>query len=386
MSQDLTSVSLQIGPSPQREYRELIEYAIDANALTLSDCFSAKVADPYGDRSTEINEGDPVSVIVSDPRVRGGAKVQILTGIITDVDEESADGTGTVWNLSGADLGWHIVNNCGPLWLSLNGLTFGKTMDKVLDPSWGFRTPTQLDNLNNRKISQGRAGILAARAPVDTFIPPICFESGDMIADKLITYARRAKHLVGVTVDGYLQIYRPDYTTESVGTLHYHKPSESTRKLNNVKRARIRKNIEGLYTDVTCVGSVVVESVLPDRYNPHAGNFRGHYSNPRALPFKRLLTFSDSDVGVDGPDIPQATARAEWKAKRGMFDSWTAEYHFRGHVMNGTFFAPDTMIAVEDTVHGIKGVYYVVARRFARSISGGTTTVLTLKKPNLLSA
>lgn len=386
MSTDLTSVSLQIGPAPQQEFRELIEYAIDANALTLSDCFSAKVANPYGARTKEINEGDPVSVVVSDPRVRGGAKVQILTGIITDVDEESADGTGTVWNLSGADLGWHIVNNCGPLWLSLSGLTFGKMMDKVLDPSWGFRTPTQLDNLNNRKISQGRQGILNARAPVDTFIPPICFESGDMIADKLITYARRAKHLVGVTVDGYLSIYRPDYTTESVGTLHYHKPSESTRALNNVKRARIRKSIEGLYTDVVCVGSVVVESVLPDRYNPHAGNFRGYFSDPSVLPFKRLLTFSDSDVGVDGPNIPQATARAEWKAKRGMFDSWTAEYTFRGHVINGTFFAPDTMIAVEDSVHGISGVYYVVARKFARSISGGTTTVLTLKKPNLLSA
>lgn len=386
MSEDLTSISLQIGPNPQNEFRDLVEYSIDSNALSLMDCFSAKVANAFGARTGEINEGDPVSVFASDPRVRGGAKVQILTGLVTDLDEDSDDKSGTTWNISGADLGWHIVNNCGPLFLTLNGLTFGKTIDKVLHPSWGFKTPAKLDNLNNRRLSQGRAGVLAGRAPVDTFIPPICFEAGDMIADKLITYARRARHLIGVTVDGYFTIYQPDYTTESVGTLHYHKPSESTRKLNNVKKARVRKSIEGLYTDVTCVGTVVVPSVLPDRYNPHAGNFKGIYQNTKVLPFRRFLSFSDGDVGVDGPGLKQATARAEWKAKRGIFDSWTAEYTYKGHVINGTYFAPDTMVGVDDTIHNVSGVYYLVSRRFVRSIQNGTTTMLALKKPNLLTA
>lgn len=389
MSEDLTSISLQIGPSPQQEFRDLVEYSIDANGLSLCDCFSVKVANPFGARTGAINVGDAVNVYASDPRVRGGAKVPLLSGgIITDLDEDSDGDAGTVWNISGADKGWHLVNDCGPLFKGLNGLTFGKMIDAVLHPSWGFGSPSRLDNLQNRRISQGRAAIAAARAPVDTFIPPICFEAGDMIADKLVTYARRAKHLVGVSVDGFLQIYQPDYSTESVGTLHYHKPSESTRKLNNVKRGRIRKNIDGLYTDVVCVGTVVLPEALPDRFNPHAGNFRGKYSDQTILPFRRFLSFSDGDVGVNGPgsDLQQATARAAWKAKRGLFDAWTAEYTYKGHVINGTFFAPDTMIGIDDTIHNVSGNHYVVARRLVRSKGQGTVTMLTLKKPNLLSA
>ena len=53
-----------------------------------------------------------------------------------------------------------------------------------------------------------------------------------------------------MTVDGYFVIYQPDYTTSSVGTIHYHKRSESTRKLNNTKSAKVRSSIEGLYTEM----------------------------------------------------------------------------------------------------------------------------------------
>lgn len=404
MAEDKTQISVQIGQPPPPggtqgsfvEYRDLVSYSIDSNVCTLADAFTLKIVNPAGVRTGEILPGDPVKIFAKDPRVSGGREAQLLTGIVVDITESSDDSGGTVWDISGADLGWHIVNNCGPLFKILNGLTFQKFMDEILDPSWGFRTPSKIDdNLRSRRISQGRAAVAAARAPVGTFIPPICFESGDMIADKLITYARRAKRLVNVTVDGYLQIFEPNYVTPADGVLHYHKTTESSRKLNNVKSARIRRSIEGVYTDVTCVGTVVVPSVLPNKYNPHAGTFKGFYQNASALPFKRLLTFSDGDVGVDGPNLPQATARAQWRGKRGLFDAFTAEYTFKGHVISpdgdlegrsGTFFAPDGILAVEDTVNKISGPHYLMARRFQRSPQGGTTTILTLKKPNLLSA
>jgi prophage tail gpP-like protein len=39
-----------------------------------------------------------------------------------------------------------------------------------------------------------------------------------------------------------------------------------------------------------------------------------------------------------------------------------------------------------DSVHGVHGPFYISARRFMRSLGGGTTTVLTFRKPGLLAA
>jgi prophage tail gpP-like protein len=301
---------------------------------------------------------------------------------VCDLDRVSDEQGGTVLTISGADLGWHLVNSCGPLFKSTMSINFAKLLELVIDPTWGF-SGVRTDNDTNRHLSQGRAGIAPPRSAVDVFIPPVCFEAGEMLADKLITYARRAKQLVNVSSDGYLQIFQPRYDTPIVGTLHYHRPTESTRRLNNVKGpVRTHESIDGIYTDVTCVGSVAVPSVLPSRFNPHAGTFQAKYSDPTQLPFRRLLTFQDSD------SMTQAFAndRVKQRFQRGQFDSWVSEYTAYGHVMGGTFFAADTMIAIDNTIDSVRGNFYVVARRFQRTKGGGTTTKLQLRKPNLLRA
>lgn len=392
MSTDLTSISLQVGPNPPLEFSDLVEYSIDSNVLTLADGFTAKVANPYGLRTGQISRGSKVTVYATDPRVSSGSQVPILLGLATSVRARSSGGSGTTWDIAGADLGWHIVENTGRLYLRLSGLTMGAFLQKALDPSWGIQGVIGSNTADvlflQGRLNQGRQAILNARAPVDTFIPPICFEPGDMISDKLVTYARRIKRLVGMTIDGYVKIYAPTYTGETVGTLHYHRPTESSRSLNNVDDADVSEDIEGVYTDVTCVGTVVVPSALPDRFNPHAGNFSGSYKDASQLPFRRYTSFADGDVGVNGPgtNLQQANARARWKALRGLFDAWTATYTVKGHVINGTYWAPDTMVAVNDTVHGLQGNYYIASRRFKRTLSQGTQTVLTLKMPNLLAA
>jgi prophage tail gpP-like protein len=125
-----------------------------------------------------------------------------------------------------------------------------------------------------------------------------------------------------------------------------------------------------------------VPSVLPSKDNPHAGTFRGEWSDDTALPFKRLLTFSDGDALTQA----RAANRAEWKAKRGKFDSWVGEYTAVGHSLGGVLFAADTMCGINDSVHNVHGPFYVSGRRFMRNLAVGTATALTVRKPNLLYA
>lgn len=380
MAKSTTEISALIG-KPAFEYRNILEYSIDSSVLTVSDNFELRVANPSGDHVTP-NRGDPIRLYASDPAVAGGAKTLLVLGIVVDIESVSDDEGGTTLSITGADLGWHLVNNCGPLFKSTMNITFARLLELVIDSSWGF-AGVRTDNDTNRFLNQGRAGIAPARSAVDVFIPPVCFEAGEMIADKLVTYARRAKQLVNVSSDGYLQIFQPRYDTPIVGTLHFHKPTETTRDLNNVKGpVRIRQSIDGVYTDVSCVGSVAIPSVLPDRFNPHAGTFQAKISDPSQLPFRRSLTFSDSDAMTQ----QFADDRVKWKFNRGLFDSWTAEYTAYGHVLGGTFFAADAMIAADDTVNGIRKNLYIASRRFKRSVRGGTTTSLQLRLPNLLRA
>jgi prophage tail gpP-like protein len=365
------------------EFTDIKSYTIDSNVLTLADTFEFQLANLDGAHSGDINEGDPVAVYIEDPAVNSGARILILMGLVTGIELVSDTSGGTTMTVSGADLGWHLVNNCGPLFKSLMGLTFQKFLDAILDSSWGFQLPSRTANDINRRLNQGRAGIAPGRSAVDTFIPPVCFEAGEMIADKLILYAQRVHQLVNVSSDGHLQIWTPRYDTPAAFTLHYHKSTEPERRLNNVKAPiRISRNINGLYTKVICVGTVAVPSVMPSPDNPHAGTFRGEWNDETALPFNRLLTFSDGDALT--PE--RAVNRAKWKANRGKFDSWIARYTAIGHSAGSALFAPDTMCGVNDTVHNVHGPYYISARRFMRSLGGGTTTLLTLRKPGLLAA
>ena len=101
-----------------------------------------------------------------------------------------------------------------------------------------------------------------------------------------------------------------------------------------------------------------------------------------ALPFKRQCSFSDGDqLRKDA-----ANARAEWKWKRGRYDSERHEYTVKGHSQNGIFWTPDTLVGVSNTVHNRSGKYYVSGVRFSRTQREGTTTQLTLHPSGFLSA
>lgn len=373
-----------------REYRNVKDYTYQSDVLSLADPFRVTLGSPDGDYGGTISEGSSVKVRMADPEVEGGTSVTKLTGIVTALEMSAARGTGTTLTVQGSDLGWHLVNNTAPLWFRLNRVSWKKLLEAVLDKSWGF-AGVRDENTTNTKLKLGRAGIQIFIQTTEhdfaAIIPPIQIEPGQMIADTLVHYAKLSKLLVNVSSDGYLQLFRPRevslaLSSPALYSFRHHSSESGDPTENNVESARLSRSLDGLYTEIVCVGTVVRKPLTENIDDPNRMKFRGEFKDTKALPFTRRLTFTDGEMLTRS----RATKRAEWRAKRGVFDSFTLEYVVTGHSQNGLFYEPDTICEVDDTVLGVKGYYYVSAVRYQRTMQAGTTTTLTIKKPNLLSA
>src|SRR5262249_46581459 len=145
---------------------------------------------------------------------------------------------------------------------------------------------------------------------------------------------------------------------------------------DNIERVTPSEAIDGLFTEVICVGTVVRPPEILDPRNPNEGHFRGTYRAPSTLPFVRRFTFADGDQLTK----QMANEGARWKAERGLFDSWQYVIQVKGHSHNGVFFEPDTFAEVNDSVNGVQGVLYVSAVRYSRDLRSGQTTTLTMRK------
>lgn len=381
-SQRLATVSVVIGGN---EYTKIAEYAYDTDVLQLGDPCSVRIPNPDGKLNGKIKLGDPLELYIAHPDVSGGRKTRKLKGLVTTRQVECTPDAGTMLTIGGADLGWHLLNNAAPLWFRLRGIRFKTLLERVLDDSWGF-AGVRTDNDTNRALKLGRAGaVQALSGSISALIPPIQVEPGEMIADLLILYARRARQLVNVSSDGYLQIWTPQSNPTALYSFYLH-AEPAQRSLNNIERATLYETIDSLYTDVICVGTVVLPPNMVSATNPNEGRFRGTYrapANARPLPFARRFTFSDGDQLTK----QLANDRARWKAERGLFDAWQYTCQVMGHVQNGVFFEPDTGADLHDAVNGVEGAYYVSAVRYAgRADPPGQTTTLTFRKTNLLRA
>lgn len=366
-----------------QEYSKILEYAYDTDVLQLGDPCSLRLANPKGELNGKIKLGDSLELYFSHPDVAGGRRVRKLKGLVTSRQVDCSD-SGTTLTVGGADLGWHLMNNAAPLWFRLRGIRFRTLLERVLDPSWGY-SGVRTDNDTNRALKLGRAGaVQALSGSISALIPPIQVEPGQMIADLLIYYARLARQLVNVSSDGYLQIWSPQPQPEPLYVFHLHAGPQ--RSVNNIERATLSETIDSLYTDVICVGTVVLPPNMADVKDPNAGRFRGTYRAPAdgtPLPFLRRFTFSDGDRLTK----QQAEDRARWRAERGLFDAWQYIAQVKGHVQNGLFYEPDTGSALHDSVNDVDGNYYVSAVRYAgKTEPPGQTTMITFRRAGLLRA
>lgn len=369
------------------EVPEVKEYTFSNDVLSLGDPTSVVVGDPNGKYKKKIAIGSTFELYMSDPNVDGGRRKRRLTGRVIKRQKGLTRDRGSFITLGAADIGWHLQSTPGPLWYQTKGKAWDLLLRDLLHASWKFQG-VDASNLLNRKLNQGRAGEVARIAQQYKQIPPpFQVEAGEMIAAKLIHYAKRERRLLNVSADGFLQIWVPDYQQQVSYRFYLHDDERRTK--NNIEEALLDESLDGHYSKVTCVGSIVnIAKSNPDSFNPNAGKVRGSFSPTKStIDFDRHWTFSDGDQ----TDRTLCQQRAKWMYQRGQFDAWTYTITVAGHVQFsgdvGLFYAPDTMAYVEDSVNDVEGRFYVSAVKYIRRRDErGSLTQLTLKKPDLLAA
>lgn len=392
---------------------ECRDHSYSATVLKLSDTFSVTIPAPGGKvrgadgKQVAVAEvammGAEVKLAVSDPNVQGGMRIDKLLGKVTGRRIQADATSGTVLQVTGADLGW-TLSSCGQVFRNIRGLKWEKWIARNLglvvgpsgatvrdDMGWGFRG-VRAGNLLNRTLRLGRAAVQSdwQQDTAPSLVEPVFqIEVGQTLDGMIIQFAKLDHYLVNVSSDGWLQYFQPHYDQKPLYSF-WHAPagSDAARK-NNVIRPVLDESADSLYTQVEC-WSTVIDTTANDQTDPNAGRYHGTYTNTGTLPFPRRYTFTDTEqMGQSRVD-----ARAKWQWQRGLFDSWTYSFEVVGHSQDGVPLVEDTMCELHDSVYGVDGLFYVSAVEYTRKLArpgldssgAGTRAKVTLKRPNLLAA
>jgi hypothetical protein len=388
------------------------DFCYTDDALTLSDSWSVTLPCPDGyatgldGRRVHIStfkEGALVKLREADPAVESGMKMPRLVGRLTSISDRNDPQSGFVVTLSGYDLGWHLTTGCGEVFQNYRGVKWNQWLNRVVlnaANGWGF-AGVRTGNLENVRTKIGtRAAINAAQfrgvrddgtPNYGAIQPRFQIEIGQSVGPIIIDTAKWERRLVNVSADGWLQIFSPRTSaSKALYTFDHHAADkDSIYPRNNVFNSSLTRSADGLYTVTQCWTSIVNRPLNEDTDNPNRGQYHGQYVDSAALPFTRRNTFSDSNqIGRR-----RAEVRAKWMHDRGVFDSWEYTFTTQGHSQNGIPFVSDTIASLNDSIRGIRGLFYVQrvkpVRRLASagiSTGAGTYAEITLKKPDLLSA
>jgi len=361
------------------------EWSITDDVLNLSDSASVAIANDDGEHSGKFDIGQRIEIEESDPAVANGRWVRHFTGRITAIESSSDVDSGSNILLTAMDLGWHLTSCHAKPLTNIKGIRFQRLLDLLIDPTWGFgQTNTERGNDLNRTLKHGRQVIVINHKPqLGAILPFIQVEPGQTPFEILKTYAAREGVLVNVSARGELVLFRPRYDTDPLYALQYHGSRDDQRRRNNiVGRPSVRKSIDGVYSEVECWSTVVIPPEVANTENPNE-MFRHSTvtASPNPLPFFRRQVVSDGEAINE----KLRTNRATWNLQMGLFNSTQYEAEFPAHSQGGAFFTSDTMIAMNDTIHGWTGAHYVQRVQRSLTLAGGQRTRLLLRKPGLLN-
>lgn len=374
-------------------------FSYSSDVQQIGDPFSVTVPDPRGIYRTKLKRGSRVEFALSSPSVNGGAATKKVTGIIVG-REVSVTSSGTVVALTGADLGWHLTNNDGPLWFNLRGEHIGhlaqgcihpdQVFDQTPDPKWGFGEvifSKVSDTLAKQGVRLGKLGVQLEQqgAPLVPLMR-IQIEPGQKLYDVLSMYARRFNVFVGVTAAGDLVLFAPNDDVEASYQFYCYDADDERASRNNIEDSglRLTEDITEVYTTVQCVGDLPLPDLadqLKAQDDVNATKFHGEVTDNTALPFLRQCVFGDGEAMDSG----QAQRRALWKMFMGLFNAHVITFTVRGHHQGGKWYEADTVASLDFPVIGIgPAPYYISAVRCDRD-AGGDKTHITCHLPQLLA-
>lgn len=429
------TISIEIEYDRNGRIRDIETFSLTDDLQQLADPWSCEIPNVDGERDYLLDyRWYPVTLWVSDPRVQDGREIQWLKGVIVDIEQGCDAEGGTTIRLAGYDKGWYLGSGA-PLWKGLQGISIGRLMQLLIRPenNWGISTGTDV-YLNNR-LRQGRidaevaaakrelvaqqksqevalaaqqAAARAAGQPVPTraemalqLTPPffskppvIQTEPGEDCGSLLIRYARPNKRLIGMAADGTLQYFQPDYKQRPSYSFHNHRPKDERHTRNNVLPGwKLTIGGDQLHNVVECVTTRLLKdgTGLANEANPNEGKDIGKYVNlgtagPPAAPPLRRLAFAEGEKWT----LAQARERALWKWQQELYASKQLTYPVQGISQVGPdgewrLYCAGTIAETHDSWNRVERNMLVSRVQFARS-RAGTTSVITLKLPDLLGA
>lgn len=399
--------------SGDQTIEDVIDLDYSSDMLAVGDQCHFTVDNPGRRYTGALRKGSVVELYLANPSVQGprstlshrtpaqssatGGSQYTLKhrGRIIERAPEGSPTGGSIIKITSADLGWHLQECCAPLWFNLRQGSLRDLVDPArsrpgrggqplyfLDPSFGFKG-VRGSNKINRSLKQS-VKVAEQLALQELTLFAIQVEPGDHLLDKVLEYARRENLLVNVSVDGFIQVWLPDYTEQPQYRI-VNRAGES-----NIIQYREVDSARTSYTEVECVGEQYgFEGDTKDPNNPNATKKRGKVRSEdlpahlrSSLPFLHRLTFSDGEMYNRG----LAKQMAEWRYKRALFDSYFVEYTLEEHHQNGVWWESDFMCSVEDDDLGLSGNFYIQSVNCTSRAGEGDLTRVVLRLPGLLTA
>lgn len=390
------AVTCGAGPKFAGNFSNVIplkEWCINDDVLNVADTASFTVSNIDGANRDRFRVGQRVEIELADDEVSGGAWTRVFTGRVVRRRLGSDLSSGSVILVECMDLGWHLTSCCGRPLQGTNGITLDKLCENLLESTWGIKSKATVGNLLNRKLKQGRAGVLRSlpRDPTQV-LPPIQVEPGQTPWQVFELYFHREGFLLNIGAEGDLVIFQPDYASASpYGALEYHGSTDGNRNRNNIEgHPTLTEDIEGVYSEAQCWSTVVVPT--PPEEAAIARNPNAQYKWTIYKPSVNPLPFDRRHVAVDSEAIngEMRKNRAVYAYQMGAFNSWVYECDVNRHTSKApgsreaTFWATDAVVSVRDSIHGVDEKVFIQGVRKSMTQRDGSKTHLTLRKANLL--
>jgi hypothetical protein len=374
---------------------EVTGFSYSSDVMAVGDTCNLVVVNEQRRYNRTLRRGDLLKIFMRNPRVNGGAEALKFLGRVITREAETSAQVGHLLHLGCADLGWHLKNCCAELWRQLEFITYPQFLDPSAATSlfsetvhrFGFRG-LRSDNLPNRLLKQGLAPLKAELASFFDPLSRVEVDAGDTIHDKLVGPLRRENKLLNVSVDGFIQVWTPNYAKPA----EYQIRRRGTQ--SNLLEGRHWESCETTYTEVECVGEQFGQELYTDGTDPHATKRLGVYPDPikdkdvaAGVPFVHRLTFNDPEMYRE----ELAYQLAKWKWQQGQYDSEYFEYLVPEHWQIGPdgvarWWEPDAICDLDDEEFGVSGRYYVHSVFYETDAESGDTTRVVLRRPDLLAA